>query len=459
MIPLRWRLTLWNVGLTAFGLLGFTLISYRFLSDSLHREVNQILVERANHVTDAVMVIPNRPIEGISPEATDEFRTPGVYVQIFNPKGEVVARSFNLGLQKLPVEGATFQRVMKGESFYATTDISGQPVRLYFRPIQRDDEIVGAVQVGQTLTNLETTLNQIKRVYQIGTATLLVFSLISGIWLARSGLRPVVRVTQAARRIVREEDLSHRVPQPATEDEIGMLATTFNEMLDRLQALFEGQRHFLAEAAHELRTPLASMLGNIDLLARYGDDPNRRAETEQALQRTGKHVARLLDDLMTLAQAGAGWRLHLRQIALDSVFMEAYEAAQSGGEGVKLQLDACQPAWVLGDPDRLRQVLDNLIDNALKYSRPGGVVRIALRRAGKHVQLRISDQGEGISPEAMGRIFDPFFREPNKTRHPGAGLGLTIARWIVREHSGEMAVESEPGLGTTITLTFPAYEG
>lgn len=458
MIPLRWRLTLWNVGLTAFGLLGFTLLSYRFLSNTLNHEVDRILAERANHVIDAVRVIPNRPIEGISPEATDEFRTPGVYVQIFDTQGEVVARSFNLGLQKLPIEAATFHRVLAGESFYYTGEVAEQPVRLYFQPIQRGGEIAGAVQVGQTLTSLETTLNQLKRVYQIGTAAFLVFSLLSGIWLARSGLRPVVRVAQAAREIVNEEDLSHRVENPATGDEIGMLATTFNEMLERLQVLFESQRRFLAEAAHELRTPLASMLGNIDLLTRYGHDPARRAETEQALQRTGRHVAHLLDDLLTLAQAGAGWRLQLRPIALDHVLMETYEAAQPGAEGIKLQINACQPAWVLGDPDRLRQVFTNLIDNALKYSLSGNVVRLALQRDGNYVQVRVADQGEGISPEAMERIFDPFFREPGKTHRPGAGLGLAIARWIIHEHRGEMTVESEPGMGTTVTLTFPAYK-
>jgi signal transduction histidine kinase len=425
----------------------------------MHREVDQILVERANHVTDAVMVVPNRPIEGISPEATDEFRTPGVYTQIFDPSGEVIARSFNLGLQNLPVEAATFQRVLKGESFFYTSDVVGQPVRLFFQPILRDSEIVGAVQVGQTLTSLELTLNQLKRVYQAGTAGLLVFSLISGIWLARSGLRPVVRVTQAAQKIVREEDLSHRVENPATEDEIGMLATTFNEMLERLQLLFEGQRRFLAEAAHELRTPLASMLGNIDLLTRYGDDPVRRMETEHALQRTGGHVARLLDDLLILAQTGTGWQLQLRPVAIHDVFLEAYTAAQPTAEEIIIQIENCQSAWVLGDPDRLRQVFTNLIDNALKYSKPKNLVQLELMKMGNRVKVQISDQGEGISSDAMDRIFDPFFREPNKTRHPGSGLGLAITRWIVHQHHGEIAVESKTEQGTVVTLIFPAIEG
>jgi signal transduction histidine kinase len=166
----------------------------------------------------------------------------------------------------------------------------------------------------------------------------------------------------------------------------------------------------------------------------------------------------LLDDLLLLAQAGTGWQLQLRPVAIQDVFMETYEAAQPGAEGMKLQIETCQSAWILGDPDRLRQVFTNLIDNALKYSQPEGLVKLELRQMGSRVQVRISDQGEGISSDAMERIFDPFFREPDKTRRPGSGLGLAITRWIVHQHNGEIIVESKKEQGTTVTLIFPAFE-
>lgn len=457
MIPLRWKLTLWNLSLTALGVLGLILFSYPLLSSSLRAEVNKTLAERARHVADAVAITPNLPIEGISRDATDEFRSPGVYVQIFNAEGVLLARSFNLGLQQMHASPADIGRVLTGESFYTTAEISGSPVQLYYQPIQRDGEVIGAIEVGESLVGLESTLEQLRLIYMVGGVAVLFFGLLGGWLIALLGLRPVVHVMQTARDIVGADDLSRRVPYTGPADEIGALATTFNEMLSRLQTLFESQRRFLAETAHELRTPLASMLGNVDLLATFGDDPTRRHETIAATQRTGKHVARLLDDLLLLAQADAGWHLaSLTSIALDDVLMEAYELSRVKTADVVIKVERCEPAFVRGDADRLRQVFMNLLDNALKHSPPGSVVTLDLWLEDDTVKVRIQDCGPGIPQDALKRIFDPFFRTPASERLPGAGLGLSIVLWIVREHGGNVSVKSDPGSGTTVTLTFPA---
>ena len=461
MMPLRWQLTIWHLSLTALGLLGLILFSYQLLSDSLYNDVDNTLAERARHVSDAVSIVPNRPIEGISRDATDEFRSPGVYVQIFTAEGELIARSFNLGVQQMHAPATDISRVLAGESFYATTEISASPVQLYYQPIQRDGRIVGAIQVGESLAGLESTLMRLRLIYTVGGVSVLLFGLIVGWVLARLGLRPVIRVMETAREIVGAEDLSRRVPYTSPADEIGTLATTFNEMLTRLQTLFESQRRFLAETAHELRTPLASMLGNVDLLATFGDDPIRRRETVRAIQRTGKHVSRLLDDLLLMAQAEAGWHLSsLAPTALDDVLMEAYdESARLKTEGVALKIEQCEPAFVRGDADRLRQVFMNLIDNALKHSPPGGAVAIALWGEDGKVKVRIRDCGPGIPEDALKRVFDPFFRAPASRRLPGAGLGLTIVRWIVQEHGGDVNIGSSTDDGTTVILSFPAVTG
>lgn len=460
MIPLRWRLTIWYLALTAIGLLGLILFSYQLLSNSLYTDVNNTLAERARHVSDAVAIIPNRPIEGISQDATDEFRSPGVYVQIFNDQGELIARSFNLGIQQLHAPATDINRALAGESFYTTTEISDAPVHLYFQPIQRNGQTVGAVQVGESLAGLESTLARLRLIYTLGGASVLLFGLVGGWMLARLGLRPVVHVMETAREIVGAEDLSRRVPYHGPADEIGTLATTFNEMLTRLQTLFESQRQFLAEAAHELRTPLASMLGNVDLLSAFGDDPARRSETITALNRTGRHVARLLDDLLLLAQAETGWHLaSFESVAIDDLLMETYEAAQLTTEGAVLKVDRCEPAYVHGDADRLRQVFINLLDNALKHSTPGSAVTVSLWSEDGKVKVCIRDCGFGIPEADVKRIFDPFFRSPASRRLPGAGLGLTIVRWIMQEHGGDVLVESSTGDGTTVTLSLPAITG
>ena len=456
MISLRWRLTLWHLGLTALGLLGFILMSYQVLADSLRAEIDRTLAERANHVTDALAVIPNRPVEGISPEATDEFRSPGVYVQLFNTEGVLVAHSFNLGARQLPVTDETVQRILAGQSFFLSAQIDGQPIRLFHQPVRRGGVIVGAAQVGQSLAGLESTLGQLRIIYGIGTALVLMFGSLGGWMLARLGLQPVARITQAARTIALAEDLSRRVPYAGPADEIGALAITFNEMLDRLQRLFESQRRFLAEAAHELRTPLASMLGNVDLLARFGNDPAQRLETVAALQRTGRHVARLQDDLLLLAQAEAGWHLQeLRSVALDDIFLEAYEATQILAGRIAVRMLTCQPTQVWGDADRLRQVFTNLIDNAVKYSTPEGIVTLDLTQDERQARVQICNNSSVIPTEALPRLFEPFFRAASARDFPGAGLGLSIVHWIVNEHGGEVTVGRTPGGGVSVTVTLP----
>ena len=453
-MPLRWRLTLWHLGLTALAVLVLIWVSYRALSDSLRAEIDRTLDERANHVADAVAVVPNRLIEGISQATTDEFRSPGVYVQLFNDQGVVVAHSLNLGAQQLPTTSAEIEHMLAGKTFYLTSRVEGQLVRLYHRPLMRDGRLIGAVQVGQSLAGLEATLGRLRLIYGIGTSSILVFGGLGGWLLASLGLQPVARVAKAARETVRAEDLTRRVPYSGPADEVGNLATTFNEMLDRLQALFGAQRRFLAEAAHELRTPLASMLGNVDLLGHFGDDPARRQETVLALQRTGRHVARLLDDLLLLAQAEAGWHLELRPVAIDDVFLEVYETARLN-PGVRLTLAACEPACIQGDPDRLRQVFMNVIDNAAKYSAPTERVLLRLWRENGQVCVQVSDKGPGIPPAVLPHIFEPYYRAPQGDRVRGVGLGLAIVRWIVGEHGGQVRVESSDGCGTTLSLSFP----
>lgn len=461
-MSLRWRLTLWYAGLICFVIFGLVTISYKILSDSLNKEIDNTLVERANHVAEAVSVIPNRPIEGISEEATDEFRSPGVYLQILDTDGNIIAHSFNLGRQDLPISDIDQQRLLSGTSFYRTFEIEGQAVRLYHQPLTRDDSILGGVQVGQSLNGLETAQRQLLFSYSISGLAVFLIGSVGGWMIVYLGLQPIVHLSQAAREIVGAEDLRRRVESHSKTDEISTLAKTFNQMLDRLQSIFEGQHRFLAEVAHELRTPLSSMLGNVDLLVRYGDDPIRKSETTAALLRTGHHVARLLDDLLLLAQAEAGWNLQLSPLRLDDLFIEVYEEMQFFPtlNQTKLRFGRWESGIVMGDQDRLRQVFINLIDNAVKYTPTGGVILLELWLHDRQVQVKISSADSVVSSDEIQKVFEPFFRAKTHSANAlGTGLGLSIVQWIVHEHNGQIVVDSSPNSGTSFTLSLPEYHG
>lgn len=459
-MSLRWRLTLWYAGLICFVILGLVAISYKILSDSLKKEIDNTLVERANHVADAVSVVPNRPIEGISEETTDEFRSPGVYLQILDANGNIIAHSFNLGQQDLPISDIDEQRLLSGTSFYQTLDIEGQLVRLYHQPLSRDNIILGGVQVGQSLRSLEIAQSQLLLSYSISGIVVVCFGVVGGWIIVYVGLQPITRLSETTQEIIAAEDLKRRVETYSGADEIRQLEKTFNQMLNRLQSLFESQQRFLAEVAHELRTPLSSMLGNVDLLIRYGDDPIRKSETTSALQRTGHHVSRLLDDLLLLAQAEAGWKLQLGPLRLDDLLIEVYEEMQflSISNQANWQFGKWEPGIVIGDKDRLRQVLINLIDNAVKYTPTKSIIMFELWSSDRQVYFRINSIDSVISPDEIQKVFKPFFRAKAYSNSTlGSGLGLSIVQWIVHEHNGQIVVHSTPNSGTSFTLSLPKH--
>lgn len=455
-MSLRWRLILWQLGFLAAVLVAFAFISYSFLAGGLATETDKTLRERAEHVVEALQMVPNRSIEEIR-APTDEFALPGVYVQVLMPDGQVVAHSDNLGRQRLPVSQSLLAQVLAGQTFYTTETVDGQQIRLYHRPIVRDEEVLGVVQVGQSLQGLESTLRRLQTIYLIGFVGALMLGGGVSWFLLRLGLRPVTQMAQTASRIARSGDLKARLPYRGSQDEIGRLAGAFNLMMERLETAFDVQRRFVADTAHELRTPLATILGNVDLLLRYGDDPRRRRPALTAIKREGERTSRLAAGLLLLAQADAGQKLELRPVELDEVVIEVYEQAQELANDAHIVLEQCDPVSVPGDPDRLKQVLLNLIDNALQHTDSSGRVTLSLACQENLAHLTVADTGGGISAADLPHIFERFYRGRNGKR--STGLGLSIVKWIVEEHHGDITVKSEPGQGTTFTIRLPIRVG
>ncbi|MDL1897534.1 sensor histidine kinase, partial [Anaerolineae bacterium CFX7] len=248
---------------------------------------------------------------------------------------------------------------------------------------------------------------------------------------------------------------------PKTMDEIGRLALTFNEMLARIEELFRVQQRFVADVSHELRSPLTAVRGNLDLLKRgAADDPAERAQMIEAMDSEIARMSRMVSDLLLLARQDAGIPIVKHPLELDTLLLEVYRQAQLTARGVKLILGPEDQAIINGDRDRLKQVLLNLVDNAIKYTPQGGQVTLGLTKDDAWVQIFVRDTGIGIAADHIPNLFDRFYRvDKARSRDAGGtGLGLAIAKSVIDAHNGKIQVESNVGQGSTFTVWLPLTE-
>jgi heavy metal sensor kinase len=349
--------------------------------------------------------------------------------------------------------------VLAGHDLRTTTHgrSDSEPFRVYATAVNRGRERDVLV-VASSLESVEAAVSRVRTLMLIAGPALLLVIAAGGWWLARRALLPVTRLTERAERI-EVDRLDERVPVPRTADEISRLAVTLNRMLDRLERGVEDKRRLVADASHELRGPLAVMRSEIDVTLAVDDlDP----EAARVLQSTRQEVERMtltVENLLTLARFDEG-RLELlrRPVELrevvDTVTEELGPIAAdrdvtiaAGGDG----------AVVTADRERLRQVVTNLVENAVKYSRPGGEVEVATWSSNGEVGITVADTGIGIPPEALPHVFERFYRVDSArgSAPGGSGLGLAISREIVVAHGGRLWAESDEGSGSRFSLALP----
>jgi signal transduction histidine kinase len=285
-------------------------------------------------------------------------------------------------------------------------------------------------------------------------------ALAGGWWLTRRALAPLEALTSAVER-THERNLHEQLSRPGNGDELDRLTEVFNGMTARLDQSFQRIREFTLHASHELKTPLTVMQGELETACR--EETLTDAQRERLLSQLDEvqRLGKIVDGLSLLTKADAGQvQLALEPVSMDVLVREAVEDAQhlAHGRDLRIELSACDPVCVQGDRHRLRQVLLNLTDNAIKYNAPGGSVTIALRGVAGFAELVVSNTGPGIPTELQSRVFDRFFRgdASHGTAVEGCGLGLSIAQWIVQAHGGTIQVDSEERGLTRITVRVPA---
>jgi two-component system OmpR family sensor kinase len=355
-----------------------------------------------------------------------------------------------------PWDPRTVKAALAGHRRYSEVRISGDRIRVLSAPIYWDGQIVGAIQVARDLGQFDRLRQGQVRMLLILLPLALLVAGVGGLFLTERALRPVHDVTQAAAQIG-VEDLSRRL-KVVGRDELAELAATFNGMIGRLEAAFEQQRRFTADASHELRTPLARIKVSTSMALAGEQSVEEYQMSLRIADQAADVMERLIQQLMLLARADAG-QLPVERSALDlgSVLEEAVAAvSRPGAAPVTLALPPA-PVLIDGDADHLVRVFVNLLQNAIRHTPAEGQITLSARAVGDEAVVRVTDTGEGIAPEHLPHLGERFYRvdSARARRTGGCGLGLAISRTIVHAHGGCLAIESEPGRGTVVTVTLP----
>jgi two-component system, OmpR family, sensor kinase len=477
-MSIRLRLALWYGALFAAILLVVTMFSYAFHARGHYDDLDRALITTVSHTADeaASSAAPPQLVEG-----SGGFR---VILRLYSSSGQLLTAS--LGAAGPPAvapravlhhpAGPAFDPVAgiappitapspPPGSAFGLIAAPDERWRVFVLPIPRASGGGSASDAGGYVEGL-IPLGAVDHSMQVFRLLLLGLSLfglsvalLGSCLVAGSALRPVAQMIDTADGIARSRDLSRRLSVPRHRDEIGRLARTFNAMLTSIQGSYEAQRRFVADASHELRAPLTAIQANLELLQEHPDLlATEHAEALQEAARESSRLSRLVADLLALARADAGVPIRRFAVDLDVLVLDAFHFARELAHEQTVHLDPFEPVRVEGDEDRLKQLLVILIDNAVKYTPPGGTITLGLRSVHECAEITLRDTGVGISEDALPHVFERFYRaDPARSRDPGGtGLGLAIARWITEQHGGTVQIASQLGQGATVTVRLPA---
>ncbi|NOZ70399.1 MAG: HAMP domain-containing protein [Chloroflexi bacterium] len=460
-MSLRLRLTLWYSTLLAVLLFLIVIMSLSSLEKRVRDEIDMEIKNKGDQIVRLLEITaPSSPLsEILLPTLGASFESE-VYVQVRDTSRRITLRSDNLLNSSIPLPEALYRQALNGQAgFYSLTSQRPNDLRVYFAPVTFGGEVIAIVQVARQMAPELAILRELATNFFWMIAVALVVGAGVGYLLVGAALAPIQHATSTALAITRTGRLDRRIPISSNrDDELSTLISTFNEMLDRLQELFEKQRRFSGDISHELRTPLTTILGNISLLKRASNLPEaEKQEMLDEIEAEAQRMRRLISDLLLLAQEDTDLAMTRERVELDTLMLEVYRQIKRHAHEVDIEIVHEDQAVVMGDADRLRQLLVNLLNNAVQYTPPGGKIELSLECLGEEAQITVRDTGQGIAPEDLPHIFDRFYRadKARSRTKGGTGLGLSIVRWVVDAHRGEIEVESTPGEGTTFRVRLP----
>ena len=451
-MPLRKRLTLINTLLVAGIILLLGAIVYQLISVNLVFQLDKQLQAAAERAVEQIPAAQSGDFT--SSDVENILLEDGFYYQFWTRDKRLLRQSGDFQEQTpLNVTGFGLETPQ-----FTREIVEGEPLRVLSVPLMVGKRRLGMMMVGTELTMVEDVQAIILSV--LGSGLLLSVVLVAlSVWASTyRALEPLDEAAEIALQISKADDLALRIPYsgPCT-DEVGQLIGAFNQTLSQMEDLFNTQRQFISDVSHELRTPLTVIKGNLDLLREIECIEH---ESFQAVIDEVNRLARMVNDLLILAQAESGQLpLEKEQVSLDTLLLEVYQNALMITED-KLEVEITELDQVIigGDKDRIKQVMLNLVNNAVKYTPTGGKIQLRLWKNEQKAYFAVEDTGPGIPEEDLPHIFKRFYRSEKartRSKDSGFGLGLAIAHWIVEHHEGEIIVNSRPGVGTTFTVELP----
>ncbi len=442
--------------LTIFGVL-----CYAMYHQSLRRDFDRHLRHEQRELLPYVVLHDDEPrlasLENLRSVAFNTDGIYGTYVRLLSPDGQVLYRSPNFeGHVSFPARysGTTEEQTVSREW-------ESRPARSLYRPLLRDSgELVGWLEVTGLEWSLHEELRRLLEALVAGVVFSLVLAIGGGFLLARRALRPVAELTYAANQI-RATDLTERLPaQFGTRDELTELAETFNELIARLEGSFDRERRFTSNAAHELLTPLTTMRNNVEVAVRRERDAETYRSTLRAILTDAEEMSETVRGLLTLSRVDRAKELPRDRVDLSRVCSEIVDRYEDHARRSSIELASRidEGVIVLADRVHLTEILDNLIDNSLKYTPAPGSVEVRLTATNDTAVLTVSDTGIGFGLEQSKQIFDRFYRAdtPEVQATAGSGLGLSIVWTIAQAYGGRLTADSAgPGRGSRFQVVLP----
>lgn len=467
---LRTKLTLWYTGVLALVLIVFSAGIYYLLAGKLHRRFDaeiQTTIEGIERLLVFEMTDEGETETQSIQSALNEHYFPNQAAAIFDTQGHLLLEKAlpNNHRAELPAGFSTSDTTIQFLTILQKSGGEDDGVRLAIKRLTVPQENKSyVIVVSQTLDSLSEELEILRDILLAAVPMALALAGLGGWFLARKSLAPVVTMSESARRIG-AENLDVRLPVANPRDELGQLAATFNKLLERLQNSFTQQRQFMADASHELRTPLSVMSTAAEVtLEKPQRDESEYREALSMIDRQTDRLTRIVEDMFTLARADAGRReLRKHNFYLDELVAETAHAAAVLAErkGVAIECAPANETLYHGDEDLLRQMILNLLDNAIKFTSAGGKVHLQLLQNDSRHVIAVADTGTGISPQSQIHIFERFYRadqarsRPEQVGGSGAGLGLAIARWIAEAHQGSLTLQQSDHTGSIFAASLP----